>query len=62
MSFPPGTEMFQFPGFAFILLLDSENKYLRLISVGPKIAAPFLKEGSRPVQARSQALCGLASR
>jgi hypothetical protein len=30
MSFPPGTEMFQFPGFALIPLLNSENKYLRL--------------------------------
>ena len=29
MSFPPGTEMFQFPGFALILLLNSENKYLQ---------------------------------
>jgi hypothetical protein len=26
MSFPPGTEMFQFPGFAFIPLFCSENK------------------------------------
>ena len=30
MSFPPGTEMFQFPGFALIPLLNSENKYLRI--------------------------------
>ena len=29
MSFPPGTEMFQFPGFALILLFCSENKSLR---------------------------------
>ena len=41
MSFPPGTEMFQFPGFAFILLFCSENKYLLMISVGPK-TAPIL--------------------
>ena len=26
MSFPPGTEMFQFPGFALIPLFCSENK------------------------------------
>ena len=38
MSFPPGTEMFQFPGFAFIPLLNSGNKYLLMISVGPKTA------------------------
>ena len=43
MSFPPGTEMFQFPGFAFIPLFDSENKYLLLISVGPKTAPPLLE-------------------
>ena len=38
MSFPPGTEMFQFPGFALIPLFYSENKSLLLISVGPKTA------------------------
>ena len=38
MSFPPGTEMFQFPGFALIPLFDSRNKSLLLISVGPKTA------------------------
>jgi hypothetical protein len=38
MSFPPGTEMFQFPGFALIPLFHSENKSLLLISVGPKTA------------------------
>ena len=38
MSFPPGTEMFQFPGFAFIPLLNSGNKYLLMISVAPKTA------------------------
>ena len=38
MSFPPGNEMFQFPGFALILLFYSENKSLLLISVGPKTA------------------------
>ena len=47
MSFPPGTEMFQFPGFAFILLLYSENKYLLLISVGPKTAPALLIEDKR---------------
>ena len=47
MSFPPGTEMFQFPGFAFILLLYSENKYLLLISVGPKTALALLIEDKR---------------
>ena len=26
MSFPPGTEMFQFPGFALIPLFHSRNK------------------------------------
>jgi hypothetical protein len=52
MSFPPGTEMFQFPGFAFILLFYSENKYLLLISVGPKTAlfASRRKEPARRTQ------------
>ena len=50
MSFPPGTEMFQFPGFAFIPLFCSENKSLLVISVGPKTALLFLEEraGSSP--------------
>jgi hypothetical protein len=50
MSFPPGTEMFQFPGFAFILLLYSENKYLLLISVGPKTAPALLNRGQAPAR------------
>ena len=63
MSFPPGTEMFQFPGFALILLLDSENKSLRLISVGPKTAASLLAEDLRPARSDPRlGLCGLASR
>ena len=32
MSFPPGTEMFQFPGFARNLLFDSEISYFLLIT------------------------------
>src|SRR5271170_7329858 len=43
--------------------MDSENKYLLLISVGPKIASSCPKtEVSRPVPTRSSALCGLALR
>jgi hypothetical protein len=34
MSFPPGTKMFQFPGFAFVSYAF-RNKYLLLISVSP---------------------------
>ena len=34
MSFPPGTEMFQFPGFAFVSYVF-RNKYLLLISASP---------------------------
>ncbi len=30
MSFPPGTEMFQFPGFALNLLFDSEIQFFLL--------------------------------
>jgi hypothetical protein len=63
MSFPPGTEMFQFPGFAFIPLFDSRNKYLLLISVGPKTAWPVSKiETAVPARRaqRLQGLCGLA--
>ena len=57
MSFPPGTEMFQFPGFALIPLFHSENKSLLLISVGPKTApsSPPRKECSRPESPRSSA-------
>ena len=65
MSFPPGTEMFQFPGFALIPLFDSENKSLLLISVGPKTAKPsrlFPKQHlRRPASTRRFSLCGLAS-
>ena len=49
MSFPPGTEMFQFPGFALIPLFEFENKYLPLISVGPKTAPLVLSGNDRPV-------------
>jgi hypothetical protein len=43
--------------------MDSENKYLLLISVGPKTASSRPKtEVSRPVRTRSSALCGLALR
>jgi hypothetical protein len=61
MSFPPGTEMFQFPGFAFIPLFYSENKYLLLISVGPKTALFSLRR-KQPARRRlrAKALCGLA--
>ena len=38
--------MFQFPGFAFIPLFYSENKYLLLISASPKTAQ------ARPLQDR----------
>ena len=38
MSFPPGTEMFQFPGFALVPLFNSGSKSLLLISANPKIA------------------------
>jgi hypothetical protein len=42
--------------------MNSENKYLLLISVGPKIASSCPRtEHSRPVPIRSPALCGLAS-
>jgi len=34
MSFPPGTEMFQFPGFAFVTY-EFSHKSLRLISANP---------------------------
>ena len=39
MSFPPGTEMFQFPGFAFMTYVFS-HKYLLLISASPKTRIP----------------------
>jgi hypothetical protein len=39
--------MFQFPGFAFILLFYSENKSLLLISVGPKTASPSLPRNDK---------------
>ena len=68
MSFPPGTEMFQFPGFALIPLFYSENKSLLLISVGPK-TAPFPpkiivpeQNPSRPALSRRSGLCSLASK
>src|SRR5271165_2440975 len=55
--------MFQFPGFAFIPLFDSRNKYLLLISVGPKTAAGALvrrqQHGPPPLETKD--LCGLAS-
>jgi hypothetical protein len=59
MSFPPGTEMFQFPGFAFIPLFDSRNKYLLLISVGPKTASPVSssKRPCRPVAPKGFKAC-----
>ncbi len=38
MSFPPGTEMFQFPGFAFVSY-GFRNKYLLLISASPSPGA-----------------------
>jgi hypothetical protein len=64
MSFPPGTEMFQFPGFAFILLFYSENKYLLMISVGPKTAsaASFFRD-ALPAHRnlRNVRLCGFRS-
>src|SRR5271165_5850227 len=48
--------MFQFPGFAFIPLFDSRNKYLLLISVGPKTAAAALSgyqpHGPPPLEER----------
>ena len=34
MSFPPGTEMFQFPGFAFVPYVF-RHKYLQMISASP---------------------------
>jgi len=60
MSFPPGTEMFQFPGFAFIPLFYSENKYLLLISVGPKTASgvSHRNDPCRPIGTQTSALCG----
>ena len=60
MSFPPGTEMFQFPGFAFIPLFCSENKYLLLISVGPKTALFSLRRKEPARRPPKQSLCGLA--
>jgi hypothetical protein len=43
--------------------MNSENKYLLLISVGPKIAELRPKaECSRPASTRSAPLCGIASR
>ena len=54
MSFPPGTEMFQFPGFAFIPLCDSRNKSLLLISVGPKTAAAALSGNNRTARSPSR--------
>jgi hypothetical protein len=43
--------------------MNSENKYLLLISVGPKIANLRPKaECSRPASTRSAPLCGIASR
>ncbi len=54
MSFPPGTEMFQFPGFAFIPLLNSRNKYLLMISVGPKTACTPSPNPKRPLPARAR--------
>src|SRR5271154_463594 len=43
--------------------MDSENKYLLLISVGPKTASSRPKtEISRPVPTRSSTLCGLTLR
>ena len=43
--------------------MNSENKYLLLISVGPKIAKLRPKaECSRPASTRSAPLCGIASR
>jgi hypothetical protein len=64
MSFPPGTEMFQFPGFAFILLFYSENKSLLLISVGPKTAHRPPSGGARagPSHPKAQACAASPSR
>ena len=45
MSFPLGTEMFQFPRFAFVPY-GSENKYLRLISANPK-PGPWMQRASQ---------------
>ena len=43
--------------------MNSENKYLLLISVGPKIAELRPRtECSRPASTRSAPLCGIASR
>ena len=56
--------MFQFPGFAFIPLCNSENKYLLLISVGPKTAIPrplSRRHAAGPTAPRGASLCGLAS-
>ncbi len=47
--------MFQFPGFAFIPLFDSRNKYLLLISASPKTASDRpLQESPPPKTARPE--------
>ena len=58
MSFPPGTEMFQFPGFAFIPY-GFRNKYLLLISASPKIARLLARK--QPARRRLRAKACAAS-
>ena len=62
MSFPPGTEMFQFPGFAFIPLLNSGNKYLLHDLCWSKDRMTRLSiETALPARgAQRVSLCGLA--
>ena len=65
MSFPPGTEMFQFPGFALIpLWIQGISPFL--ISVGPKTAPsplPLIAERKKPARKPPRrSLCGHASK
>ena len=65
MSFPPGTEMFQFPGFALIpLWIQGISPFL--ISVGPKTAPsplPLIAERKKPARKPPRrSRCGHASK
>ena len=63
MSFPPGTEMFQFPGFAFIPLFDLENKYLLVDLCWSKDRKPpSLIETTLPAHLNPVGLCSFAFR